>query len=98
VLCAAAHNTYVAAWSGFVYVAFAIDLFSRAIVGWQASTIKDTAFVEACLRMALWRRDQTGRPIEPGMIHHSDAQPIYVDPFHRDCRPRRTDRVDRDGR
>jgi putative transposase len=58
---------------GFIYVAFAIDLFSRAIVGWQASTVKDTTFVEACLRMALWRRDQTGRPIEPGMIHHSDA-------------------------
>jgi transposase InsO family protein len=65
--------TYVPTWAGFVYVAFAIDLFSRAIVGWQASTVKDTAFVEACLRMALWRRDQTGRPVEPGMIHHSDA-------------------------
>jgi transposase InsO family protein len=65
--------TYVATWSGFVYVAFAIDLFSLAIVGWQASTVKDTAFVEACLKMALWRLDQTGRPIEPGMIHHSDA-------------------------
>jgi putative transposase len=65
--------TYVATWSGFVYVAFAIDLFSRAIVGWQVSTVKDTSFVEACLRMALWRRDHTGHPIVPGMIHHSDA-------------------------
>jgi len=65
--------TYVATWAGFVYVAFAIDLFSRAIVGWQVSTVKDTAFVEACLRMALWRRDHTGHPIMPGMIHHSDA-------------------------
>ena len=63
----------MATWAGFVYVAFAIDLFSRAIVGWQASMVKDTSFVEACLRMALWRRDQTDRPIEPGMIHHSDA-------------------------
>ena len=70
--------TYVAAWSGFVYVAFAIDLFSRAIVGWQVSTVKDTSFVEACLRMALWRRDQTSRPIEPGMIHHSDAGSQYT--------------------
>jgi len=32
-----------------------------------------TTFVESCPRMALWRRDQTGRPIEVGMIHHSDA-------------------------
>lgn len=44
---------YDATWAGFVNVAFAIDLFSRAIVGWQVSTVKDTAFVEACLRMAL---------------------------------------------
>jgi transposase InsO family protein len=65
--------TYVATWSGFNYVAFAIDLFSRAIVGWQASTVKDTAFVEACLKMAIWRRDHAGRPVERGMIHHSDA-------------------------
>ena len=53
--------THVSTFAGFVYVAFAIDLFSRAIVGWQASTVKDTAFVETCLRMALWRRDQTAR-------------------------------------
>ena len=70
--------TYVATWAGFVYVAFAIDLFSRAIVGWQVSTIKDTPFVEACLKMALWRRDHTDRPILPGMIHHSDAGSQYT--------------------
>jgi putative transposase len=70
--------TYVPTWAGFVYVAFAIDLYSRAIVGWQASTIKDTPFVEACLRMALWRRDHTGRPVNRGMIHHSDAGSQYT--------------------
>jgi transposase InsO family protein len=76
----------VPTWSGFVYVAFVIDLFSRAIVGWQASTIKDTAFVEACLRMALWRRDQMNQPIEAGLIHHSDAgsyQPVSAVVLHR---------------
>ena len=45
--------TYDATRAEFVNVAFAIDLFSRAIVGWQVSTVKDTALVEACLRMAL---------------------------------------------
>lgn len=70
--------TYVATWSGFVYVAFAIDLYSRAIVGWSASTCKDVAFVEACLNMALWRRDHAGRPVLPGMIHHSDAGSQYT--------------------
>ena len=70
--------TYVASWAGFVYVAFAVDLYSRAIVGWSASTVKDVAFVEECLRMALWRRDHTGRPVTAGMIHHSDAGSQYT--------------------
>jgi putative transposase len=70
--------TYVPTWTGFVYVALAIDLYSRAIVGWSASTNKLTAFVEECLNMALWRRDHTGRPITPGMIHHSDAGSQYT--------------------
>jgi len=70
--------TYVATWAGFVYVAFAIDLFSRAVVGWSASTVKDVGFVEACLAMALWRRDHIGRPVPDGMIHHSDAGSQYT--------------------
>ena len=44
---------YVATWSGFVCVAFTIDLYSRAIVGWSFAATKDVAFVEACLSMAL---------------------------------------------
>jgi len=70
--------TYVPTWCGFVYVAFAIDLFSRAIVGWSVSTVKDVTFVEECLKMALWRRDHTGRPVLAGMIHHSDAGSQYT--------------------
>ena len=30
--------TYVATWSGFTYVAFVIDVYSRRIVGWRAAT------------------------------------------------------------
>jgi len=70
--------TYVPTWSGFAYVAFAIDLYPRAIVGWSAATTKDVAFVESCLSMALWRRDHTGRPVPAGMIHHSDAGSQYT--------------------
>jgi transposase InsO family protein len=70
--------TYVATWAGFVYVAFAIDLYSRAIVGWSISTVKDTPFVEECLKMALWRRDDAGHPVAAGMIHHSDAGSQYT--------------------
>jgi transposase InsO family protein len=30
--------TYVRTWSGFVYVAFVFDVFSRYICGWQAAS------------------------------------------------------------
>ncbi|MGH9301888.1 MAG: IS3 family transposase, partial [Acidimicrobiales bacterium] len=70
--------TYVPAWCGFVYVALAIDLFSRVIVGWAVSTTKDVAFVEDCLSMALWRREHAGHPVPDGMIHHSDAGSQYT--------------------
>lgn len=64
--------TYVPVYSGFVYVALVIDLYSRAIVGWETSTVKDTEFVEQCLKMALWRRKHMNRPVDKGLLHHSD--------------------------
>ena len=61
--------TYCRTWAGFVYVAFVIDCFSRAIVGWRASTVKDTAMVTTALKMALWRpgprRTCRGRRADP---------------------------------
>lgn len=42
--------TYVRTWLGFVFVAFAIDLHSRVIVGWSASTTKDVNFVSSACR------------------------------------------------
>ena len=37
--------TYVATWSGFVYVAFVIDVYVRRIVGWRVSRTAHAAFV-----------------------------------------------------
>ena len=37
--------TYVATWSGFVYVAFVIDVFARRIVGWRVSRSARADFV-----------------------------------------------------
>ena len=65
--------TYVATWTGTVYVAFVVDIYSRAIVGWSAATNKRTRFVLDALQMALWRRDRDGKPVGQGLIHHSDA-------------------------
>ncbi|TFC79302.1 hypothetical protein E3O45_04285 [Cryobacterium sp. TMS1-20-1] len=47
-------------------------------MGWHASTVKDTPFVEVCLNMALWCRDHAGHAVRPGLIHHSDAGSQYT--------------------
>jgi putative transposase len=65
--------THVAAWGGIVYVAFVVDIYSRAIVGWSAATHKRTKLVLDALQMALWRRDRDGHRPGPGLLHHSDA-------------------------
>ena len=70
--------TYTRTWMGFVYVAFVVDCFSRAIVGWHATTVKDTAMVTTALRMALWRRDHADHRVDAGLIHHSDAGSQYT--------------------
>jgi len=66
--------TYVATWSGFVYVAFVIDVYARRIVGWRASRTATAGFVLDALEQALHAR----RPIHGGLIHHSDRGVQYV--------------------
>jgi putative transposase len=70
--------TYVATFAGMVYVAFVVDLYSRAIVGWSAATNKRTPLVLDALDMGLWRRDRDGNTVQPGLIHHSDAGSQYT--------------------
>ena len=71
--CWVADFTHVAAWSGVVYVAFVVNVYSRAIVGWSAATNKRTPLVLAALDMGPWRRDRAGQPVGAGLVHHSDA-------------------------
>jgi putative transposase len=66
--------TYVATWSGFVYVAFVVDAFSRFIVGWQISCSLRADLALDALEMAIWAR--TGE-LE-GLIHHSDRGSQYL--------------------
>jgi putative transposase len=70
--------TYVATWSGVVYVAFVIDAYSRRIVGWKADTNMRTSLVLDTLEMALWSRDRAGTPIEAGLVHHHDNGSQYT--------------------
>ena len=67
--------TYVATWSGFVYVAFVIDAYARRIVGWRVSRTAHASFVLDALEQALHAR----RPVQGGgLVHHSDRGGQYV--------------------
>ncbi len=71
--------TYVRTWSGFVYVAFIVDVFAQRIVAWHAQSTKHTSLVMTPLRMAIWQRDHEGRPLERDqLVHHSDAGSQYT--------------------
>jgi putative transposase len=67
--------TYVSTWSGFVYVAFVIDVYARRIVGWRASRTAHASFVLDALEQALHER----RPVHrAGLVHHSDRGSQYL--------------------
>jgi transposase InsO family protein len=66
--------TFVATWSGFVYVAFVIDAFARRIVGWRVSRSARAEFVLDALEQALHDR----QPWRANLIHHSDRGVQYV--------------------
>jgi putative transposase len=67
--------TYVSTWTGFVYVAFVIDVFSRFIVGWRVSNSLHAELALDALEMAIWRRQ---RQDLTGLIHHSDRGVQYL--------------------
>jgi putative transposase len=62
--------TYVATCSGFSYVAFVIDVFSRRIVGWRVSSSLRTDLALDALEMAIWSRQKHDLS---GLVHHSDS-------------------------
>jgi putative transposase len=66
--------TYVRTWSGFVYVAFVIDVYSRFIVGWQVANHLRADLALDALEMALWQR----RGDHDGLVHHSDRGVQYL--------------------
>jgi putative transposase len=69
--------TYVRTWSGFVYVAFVTDAYSRRIVGWQASRSLRTDLALHALEQAIWERRREGANLD-GLIHHSDRGVQYL--------------------
>ncbi len=74
--------TYVPTWSGFLFLAVVVDVFSRRVIGWAMSANQRTELVTAALRMAVVRR----RPIGV-VVHHSDQGCQYTSyDFARACR------------
>ena len=66
--------TYVRTWSGFVYVAFIVDAYSRRIVGWQIARSLRAELALDALEQALWTREE---PLD-GLVHHSDRGGQYL--------------------
>jgi transposase InsO family protein len=65
--------TYLRTWSGFCYLAFILDCYSRTLVGWQLATHLRSELVLDALEMASGLR----RP-DRGLIAHSDRGSQYM--------------------
>jgi transposase InsO family protein len=65
--------TYLRTWTGFVYLAFILDCYSRMIVGWQLATHLRTELVMDALEMANGLRQP-----DAGLIAHTDRGSQYT--------------------
>ncbi|MGE0307979.1 MAG: IS3 family transposase [Acidimicrobiia bacterium] len=69
--------TYVKTHSGWVYVAFIVDVFSRMVVGWQASRSLRSDLAIDALEMAVHNRQRAGADLSH-LVHHSDRGVQYL--------------------
>lgn len=73
--------TYVPTWTGFLYLAMVLDVYSRRVVGWAMENHLRSELVLAALEMAVAQR----RPQR--VIHHSDHGCQYTSyAFGKRCR------------
>ncbi len=76
--------TYIPTWSGFLYLAMVLDVFSRKIVGWAMQTHLRTELILEALQMAVTQRQPSG------VIFHSDRGCQYTSyAFGKRCREAR---------
>jgi putative transposase len=64
--------TYIPTWSGFLFLAMVLDVYSRKIVGWAMETHLRTELILQALEMAITQRQPSG------VIHHSDRGCQYT--------------------
>jgi len=72
--------TYIATDEGWLYLAAAIDLFSRQVVGWSMQPHMQASLVTDALRMAWFRRQPSA-----GLIFHSDRGSQYCSDVFQDA-------------
>ena len=72
--------TYVGTWTGFVYAAFVIDVYSRRILGWRCANHLRTDLALDALEMAIWTRQREQDGELAGLVHHSDYAEVRVKP------------------
>lgn len=73
--------TYIPTWSGTLYLAVVLDVWSRRIIGWAMATHLRTSLVIAAFEMARAQRGPTS------VVHHSDHGCQYTAfEFGRRCR------------
>ncbi len=67
-----ADMTYLPTWSGFLYLAVVVDVYSRKVVGWAFGERMTADLVITALNMAIFMRQPTE------VIHHSDQGSQYT--------------------
>lgn len=78
-----ADMTYIPTWTGFLYLAMVIDVYSRKVVGWAFGERMTAELVIEALNMALMTRKPES------VIHHSDQGSQYTSiAFGNRCRER----------
>ena len=73
-LCAAAHNTYLRTWEGWLYLATVIDAHSRRVIGWAIADHMRTDLVEDALKMAITLRGE----LPAQVVFHTDRGTQYA--------------------
>jgi len=65
--------TAIRVGAGYLFLSCVLDVFSRAIVGWNTSEVRTVQLVDDALTMALRRRKHYD-----GLVHHSDRGSQYT--------------------
>lgn len=73
--------TYCRTWTGWVYIAFIVDVYSQRIVAWHAQTTKHVELVMIPLRMALWERAGKATPSKRTSCEHIRTRGLNTSPW-----------------